>query len=263
LLLNPDHFMQLAEARCAEYREASPFPHIVIDDFLPIDAVEALLTEFDDAIAKREWEDRSHGNSKKLAITTEAELGERTRFIIGQMNGSGFIDFLEKLTGIDGLLPDPHLWGGGLHRIDPGGFLNIHADFNWHGRLKLDRRLNLLLYLNKDWPEEFGGELELWDNDVTRCERSILPIFNRCVIFNTTDYSMHGHPNPLKAPPGRSRKSLALYYYSNGRPEGETHRAYSKATDYKRTPQQRDEMGLLGKLEPFLPPVLVQRLRRK
>ncbi|HEV3383297.1 MAG TPA: 2OG-Fe(II) oxygenase [Gemmata sp.] len=118
-------------------------------------------------------------------------------------------------------MPDPHYEGGGLHQIEPGGFLKIHADFNYHTRLRLDRRINLIVYLNKDWQEDYNGHLELWDRNMTHCVHKILPAYNRCVVFSTTDWSYHGHPEKLTWPAGRTRKSLALYYYTNGRPEEE------------------------------------------
>jgi Rps23 Pro-64 3,4-dihydroxylase Tpa1-like proline 4-hydroxylase len=110
---------------------------------------------------------------------------------------------------------------GGLHQIERGGFLDVHIDFNVHPKLRLDRRLNMLIYLNHDWPEEYGGHLELWSRDMTSCEKRILPLFNRTVIFSTTDGSFHGHPRPLSCPEGRTRKSVSLYYYTSGRPEEE------------------------------------------
>jgi len=148
-------------------------------------------------------------------------MGNATMLLLHQLNSSTFLNFLESLTGIQGIIPDPHFNGGGLHQIERGGYLKIHVDFNRHKRLKLDRRLNLLLYLNRDWQEEYGGHLELWDRDMNRCHQRILPIFNRCVIFNTNDFSYHGHPDPITCPEGMTRKSLALYYYSNGRPADE------------------------------------------
>ena len=113
-------------------------------------------------------------------------------FLLEFVKGCVFLEFLESLTGIDGLIPDPYYEGGGLHPIVPGGFLKVHADFNWHKDLKLDRRLNVIVYLNRNWKEEYGGHLELWNREMTRCERRVLPIFNRCVIFSTTDFSYHG-----------------------------------------------------------------------
>ena len=120
------------------------------------------------------------------------------------------------MTGIQDLISDPYFRGGGLHNISRGGKLGVHIDFNKHQKYNLDRRLNLLLYLNKDWEEEFGGHIELWDSGMKQCIKKILPIFNRMVIFNTTETSFHGHPEPLNCPADRSRKSLALYYYTIG-----------------------------------------------
>jgi hypothetical protein len=101
--------------------------------------------------------------------------------------------------------------------------LKIHADFNKHPKTKLDRRINILIYLNKEWKEEYGGHFELWNKDMTSCERKIKPDFNTLAIFSTSDFSYHGHPNPLLCPETMSRKSIALYYYSNGRPSQDIH----------------------------------------
>lgn len=215
------------------YTQARPFPHIVMDDFFPREVLEEVLEEFPSP-SQIEWCRLEHANSKKLASESEIQMGEATRSLIYQLNASVFINFLEKLTGIEGLIPDPHLRGGGLHQIERGGLLGIHADFNRHPRLNLDRRLNLLVYLNKDWKEEYGGHLELWNREMTHCERRSLPVFNRVVIFNTTDFSYHGHPHPLTSPPDQTRKSLALYYYSNGRPANEISTPHS--TLYQRRP---------------------------
>ena len=172
------------------------------------------------------------------SLLVETQFGSATRALLYQLNSSVFIDFLETLTGIRGLIPDPHFWGGGVHQIVRGGFLKVHTDFNRHPRLKLDRRLNLLLYLNPEWQEEWGGHLELWDRGMAKCGKRILPIFGRCVVFSTTDFSNHGHPDPLNCPEGMTRKSLALYYYSNGRPSSETAgKHYS--TSFRRRPGEK------------------------
>ena len=217
---DPDYLSDLAEKSHAAYQSAEPFPHIVIDNFLPEALLDEILNEFPQA-QDIEWQKFDASSEKKLASKSELQMGEKTRSLLYQLNSSTFITFLERLTSVDGLVPDPHFMGGGLHQIEPGGFLKMHVDFNRYDRLRLDRRLNLLLYLNKDWEEAYGGHLELWDKEVTQCSKKILPIFNRCVVFTTTDFSYHGHPEPLTCPPDRSRKSLALYYYSNGRPASE------------------------------------------
>ena len=217
---DPVYLENLADKYCAQYINAQPFPHIVIDDFLPEYVLNDVLKEFPKP-GEIKWQEFENKSEKKLASTSELQMGDATRFLLYQFNSSTFMSFLEKITGINGLIPDPHFVGGGLHQIERGGYLKMHVDFNRHTRLKLDRRLNLLLYLNKDWKEEYGGHIQLWDKDMTRCEKKILPIFNRCVIFSTTDFSYHGHPDPLTCPEGATRKSLALYYYSNGRPAEE------------------------------------------
>ncbi len=224
--LEPTYLTKLAVQHREAYQQAKPFSHTVIDNFLPDFLLKDVLSEFPktDSIT---WQKFNRVSEKKLASRHELQMGEATRSLLYQFNSSFFINFLEALTGIDGLIPDPHLEGGGLHQIEKGGYLKMHADFNRHAKLKLDRRLNFLLYLNQDWREEYGGHLELWDQNMTQCEKKILPIFNRCVVFSTTDFSYHGHPEPLTCPDGWTRKSLALYYYSNGRPAEEISDSHS------------------------------------
>jgi Rps23 Pro-64 3,4-dihydroxylase Tpa1-like proline 4-hydroxylase len=219
-IFQEEHYEQQAERHRQEYATAQPFPHIVLDNFLPTEICEKLLEEFPTP-EEIEWLRFERHHSKKLATRGDDQFGEHTRALMHQMNGAAFLQFLETLTGIKGLIPDPYLEGGGLHQIERGGYLKVHADFNWHKRLNLDRRLNFILYVNKDWREEYNGHLELWDRGMTHCVRKILPIYNRCVIFSTTSWAYHGHPEKLACPPGWTRKSLALYYYTNGRPEQE------------------------------------------
>lgn len=202
------------------YREARPFPHICIDGFLPPAVAEAVHEVFPDP-SDALWGETSIRHERKLWSTVESDIPPRIRNVLYALNTRTFLEFLEELTGIDGLIPDPYFTGGGMHQIVRGGKLDVHVDFNRHRYYGLDRRLNLLLFLNKDWREEYGGHLELWDEKERRCARRIAPVFNRCVIFSTSDRSYHGHPHPLECPEWRSRKSLALYYFSNGRPAGE------------------------------------------
>jgi Rps23 Pro-64 3,4-dihydroxylase Tpa1-like proline 4-hydroxylase len=134
--------------------------------------------------------------------------------VIAELSSPEFIALLESLTGIDHLLADPDLDGGGLHETRPGGHLNVHTDFLSHTlRRTWSRQLNLLLFLNAEWPASYRGELELWDAAVRRCERRIAPVLNRCVIFRTSEQSFHGVPGGVACPEGRSRRSLALYYF--------------------------------------------------
>jgi hypothetical protein len=210
----------LARRHAASFASAEPFPHVVIDDFLDPELAQHLAAALPPSSAPGwdRYEDR--GRTQKLAMVDEAVMPRPVRATLWALNSGPSIRFLEQLTGITGLVPDPHLVGGGIHRIERGGFLDVHADFNRHHAISLDRRLNLLLYLNPEWDPAWGGDLELWDRS-GRCVHKIAPLMNRCVVFATTDDALHGHPLPLDCPPGRARCSLALYYYTNGRPAAE------------------------------------------
>jgi hypothetical protein len=202
------------------YAAAQPFPHVALDGLFDDAVLDAVLRDFP-APDAMQWARFDNPLEKKLGYFHETATIARTiRDFLNDMNSFEMLRWLEALTGIDGLIPDPYFGGGGLHQIEPGGFLKVHADFNVHPKLRLDRRLNMLIYLNHGWRDEWGGHLELWDGAVTCVER-IAPLFNRTVIFSTTDTSLHGHPHPLASPPGVTRKSVSLYYYTAGRPADE------------------------------------------
>src|SRR6266545_1066864 len=206
-----------ARALHTRYASAEPFPHIVLDGLFDDATLEAVLGEFPSRQAMR-WREFDNPLEKKLGFYHEvSDVPPAIHDFLSDMNSWRMLLWLEALTGIDGLIPDPYFGGGGIHQIEPGGFLKVHADFNVHPKLKLDRRLNMLIYLNKEWPEEYGGHLELWDRSGKTCCKRILPLFNRTVVFSTTDTSFHGHPAPLASPPGVTRKSVSLYYYTAGR----------------------------------------------
>ncbi|HJT18017.1 MAG TPA: 2OG-Fe(II) oxygenase, partial [Thermoanaerobaculia bacterium] len=208
------------------YANAEPFPHIALDDLFDAADLDAVLRDFPSP-ADMQWMRFDNPLEKKLGYFHErSKISPPVRNFLDAMNSFEMLLWLEALTGIEGLIPDPYFGGGGLHQIEPGGFLKVHADFNVHPKLKLDRRLNMLIYLNKDWAEEFGGHLELWDREGKRPVKKILPLFNRTVVFSTTDTSFHGHPHPLTSPPGVTRKSVSLYYYTAGRPQDERSSAH-------------------------------------
>jgi hypothetical protein len=200
------------------YQQGDPFPNIAFENFFNPAILDALLDEFPDLQNKGDIQYNTP-NEIKLASKGERRFGPVTKAFVHFLNSEPFLNFLQVLTGIEEtLMPDPYFEGGGFHQTKPGGFLKIHADFNKHRQTGLDRRLNVLVYLNKDWKDEYGGHFELWNRDMTRCVKKILPAFNTMAMFTTTDFSYHGLPNPLTCPPDRSRQSLALYYYTNGRP---------------------------------------------
>lgn len=210
-----EKLIDLAEKNSGKYKSAQPFPYIYFDDFFPERVIESVYRDFPQDHSSV-WNARYNDEYQyKLACENPMLFPGSIWEILQECNSSVFVGFLEKLTGIQGLIPDPYYRGGGMHQILPGGFLKVHVDFNWHPRLKLERRVNVLIYLNKDWREEYGGYFELWNKDMTKSEVKILPIFNRIAIFSTSENSYHGHPDPLACPAGMSRKSLALYYYTS------------------------------------------------
>lgn len=249
----------LARAHSEPYATKAPFPHAVFDDFLPPELLRAVSAEFPSPRTQG-WERYDDPLQKKLGSRDEELLGPHTRMLLHELNSAPFIQFLETLTGIVGLVPDPWYEGGGLHQIERGGMLKVHVDFNKHSLLKLDRRINVIVYLNDDWHDSYGGHLELWDQQMTRAHERILPIFNRAVIFNTTDFANHGHPDPLTCPPERQRRSLALYYYSNGRPRSEV--AGDHTTIFRRRPGERIPLTLSELGENLLPPLVLSAIRR-
>jgi Rps23 Pro-64 3,4-dihydroxylase Tpa1-like proline 4-hydroxylase len=270
-ILDREKLVRLGTTLHETYVSAEPFPHVVIDDFLREDELRNVADSFPRP-KEIDWHEFDNPRQKKLAVEDETRIEGGALWLLYQLNSATFMSFLESLTGIDGLIPDPYFTGGGLHQIERGGYLKIHADFNRHPKFKLDRRLNLLLYLNENWQEEYGGHLELWDKEMKHCVRRILPTFNRCVIFSTTDFSYHGHPEPLACPKGVTRKSLALYYYSNGRPVEETSQEHGTLT----RPRPGETIdGLNGRtmigsvksvLKRFVPPIVTDmraRLKRK
>jgi Rps23 Pro-64 3,4-dihydroxylase Tpa1-like proline 4-hydroxylase len=253
-----DKLKNLAKEKAEEYQNNKPFPHIYFDNFLPLEAAEAALSQFPEP-KQLSWQNFDNHLEKKLAFDAVEKLPDGDRDVLYFLNSRPMIQFLETLTGIDGIIPDPYFVGGGLHQIKPGGKLGVHADFNTHTKLKLDRRINVLVYLNKDWKEEYGGHFELWNRDMTAAEAKILPLFNRCAIFSTTSWSFHGHPEPLTCPPDRTRKSIATYYYTNGRPEEEVGESHS--TLFKMRPGEvehlTNQVTFKSVLRAVTPPILV------
>jgi hypothetical protein len=203
------------------FTQASPFKHVVLDDFLTFNHAKYLSKHFPgvDHEVWLDWKKRSPNQFGKLGPGDSKNfetLSNQFYFSLLDFNSSIFLEFLESLTNIKGLIPDPYFTGGGMHQILKGGILDIHTDFNQYSRLGLFRRLNVILYLTKNWEEGMGGELELWNKPIPEGEKvkSIAPIFNRLVVFNTDKTSFHGHPNPWKGTKC-TRRSIALYYYTS------------------------------------------------
>lgn len=225
--------LRLAERTSPSYLAADPFPHAVIDGLLDAGLIQAAAKAFPTP-GQIVWYKYENPLERKLAANRLDQLPAVISDILAELNSADFVEFIESLTGIPRLIPDPGYVGGGLHQIERGGKVDIHADFNYHPQMNLDRRVNVILFLNEQWKEEYGGHLELWDRGMTSAVRSIPPLFNRLVVFNITDDAYHGHPEPLACPEGETRKSLAVYYYSDGRPARE--RSAPHSTVYQKRP---------------------------
>jgi hypothetical protein len=256
--LDFDQCRDAGTSLAAQYREASPFPHIVLDDFIDADLLRQVVAEFPDSAGQpcflRDQE------RLKFQFRPDQCPGAATRALFAELNSRAFLAFLSEMTGIEGLICDPYHAGAGLHEIKRGGHLGIHADFPRHDIMKVDRRLNLLIYLNDDWEEEYGGALELWDRRMRRAERKVLPVLGRAVVFNTDRDTFHGHPDALACPEDRSRRSIATYYYT-ARPAVATR--FERTTDFRRRPgtgDKRDWQTILQHLKAdWLPPALQRR----
>ena len=207
-----DQCVAEGKQRAGQYQSATPFPHIVMDDFVDADVLRALNAEFPPRDGKTYF-DRPQERFKYQFDPNTVDSA-RVRNLLTELNGEPFLAFLKEMTGIEGLISDPYYVGGGLHETLAGGHLSVHADFNLHGLMKVERRLNLLIYLNDDWSPDYGGELELWDTKMRGAAHAIAPVLARAVVFSTTLKSFHGQPNPLACPPDRSRRSIATYYYT-------------------------------------------------
>lgn len=198
-----------------QFQGASPFPHICIDEFLKPEFAAAVSASYPtyDAAMEMGRSFKALNESLKVQICEPTRFPEPVKQLHALLSSSDFMAMLEQVTGIPKLLPDPSLVGGGMHVMGSGGRLDVHVDFNRHGDQDLFRRLNILVFLNEDWEEGWGGELELWDSAVRERGHCLLPRLNRCVLFATSEISFHG-VRPILCPDGRVRKSFAAYYYT-------------------------------------------------
>ena len=243
------------------YTNNKPFPHIIFDDFIDSNLIENVCLEYPD-LKKLEGHIKFDNKREiKFASKGSMHLSPSAKLLMNFFNSDIFLRYLQSLTNIqETLISDPYLEGGGYHEIKRNGLLEVHTDFNKHFFIDLDRRLNLLLYLNKNWRPEWEGFLELYDkSNLAKPVKKIEPIFNRCVIFNTTSESYHGHPKPLTCPENISRKSIALYYYSVGRPSDEKTNKHS--TLFRPLIKNNKDNyfdTLKGFIKLFIPPVLIK-----
>ena len=205
---------EIAATRAVDYRRAQPFPHMILDGLFPPDLLDRAIGEMP---TMARWAKYDTAHERKVVCSDVRNFGPAAETLVHALNSAPFVRFLGRLTGIQGLIPDPHLHAAGYMKVPPGGFLGLHYDFSTQQELRLDRRVNALLYLNRDWRTEWGGQLELHPNGPIdgdpRKVVEIEPLFNRLVIFNTP-HALHGHRRPIACPPERARLCLSWYYYT-------------------------------------------------
>jgi hypothetical protein len=267
LRMDPKEARALGDLLAEDYDKADPFPHIVIDNFLPDELIEKIYAHFPERKLDGDIVfDIGYGGQHKRQVMPE-QCDAFVREFFHFMNSQPMLQFLEGLTGIDSLIPDPYFVGGGFHETTRGGKLGVHADFRIHDGLHLQRRMNLLIYLNPTWDDAWKGQLELWNKPMTECRARVSPIWNRCVVFSTDADTWHGHPDELETPDDVKRRSIALYYYTSSR------NVYREVPNLSTMYQARpDDHAAIHKearqfrteeyLRDWLPPVLMRGLHK-
>lgn len=258
LLSDADATRSIGKTYSTAYQSAQPYPHICIDNFLPEEILEKVLTDLGNRPEQETSFARAQEN-KKVSYVPE-RLPTYTKNLFYALNSRPFLLFLEEMTGIEGLIPDPFFFGAGVHEVANGGHLDIHADFNLHSKMKVERRLNTLIYLNKNWQPEWGGSFEIWDKEMKGKVHSFVPLFNRMVTFSTTSDSFHGNPEVVNNPNGKSRDSMALYYYTATWDDSRK----SHSTLFKPRPNSKDQKDYAeirrDILRDVTPPMLYRRI---
>ncbi len=244
----------LQSGRAGEFARNQPFPHIVLDDFLPSGVIRCLIDEFP-GVDDIPWQNWGAGRTGRVQALHRSKLGQSEerhfppfiRHFLSQLNSATFVRFIERVAGISGLITDPSYSGCGLHSTGAGGRLMIHTDANRHPHsgMQLHQVLNLIIYLNEDWQSHWGGDLELWTAG-RKPHSKIAPIANRAVLFFTGTRSFHGHPEPLTCPPERRRNSLAVYYYIYERPQNEDYEGMQRAACW--VPTTADDLAAAREL---------------
>ena len=207
----PDRLENLSAA----YHTAKPFPHVILDDLFASQSLDDLVSEMP-RLGRESWVHENDERLVKFNLRSAVELGNAGHQFVSFLHSATFLYFLSEMTGIPHLLPDPYLKGSGYHVMPPGGHFDVHCDRNVAYETGLARRLALIVYLNKSWEHDYGGQLELWDPTGTKCEVVVEPLFNRTIIFEVADGGYHGVPATVACPEGRSRNSFAVYYHTVG-----------------------------------------------
>ncbi len=241
------------------FKSAKPYPHIKIDNMFSSKMLDELVQEIP-SMTDDHWVLENNDQLKKYNLRSAVELGEVGFQLTAFLHSATFLYFLSELTGIWELLPDPYLQGAGYHLMPRGGNFDVHADRNTAYEHGLTRRLSLIIYLNKDWKPDYGGQFELWNSDATRCEGIIDPLFNRTLIFEITDTNFHGVPRHVACPKGRSRNCFLVYYHTvgiNGRRDVPPHSSIYAPSFYR-----KNNSALRRLVRDVTPPIVLRTVKR-
>jgi len=219
-IFDDPYYSELAYENSYSYKENKPFPHIVIDNFMPLTTAQLISNEYPQVRNQSSaFKFHNHQYVSRYFLEDTREFSHHLKLFAAAISTRSFLLFLETLTGIKALIPDPYFMGGGAMMTGNGGFLDIHVDFNWHQKIQAWRRCNALFYLTKDWKSEYGGNLELWSTDGKSKIKEVEPLFNRVVIFDTTSESFHGQPNKINTPEDVYRNVFSAFYYASEKNE--------------------------------------------
>ena len=244
----------------ARYADAKPFPHLVLDDLFPAEVLDAVIAESPQLNRENWLFIEAEGLQQVLRMRTGVDLGPASYQLASFVHSPAFLYLLSELTGVWQLLPDPYLQGAGHAAMRRGMFMEVHSDRNVAYDTGLTRRLAMIIFLNRQWPSEYAGELELWNHEGTRCEASIAPLFNRAVLFEVGDPNYHGVPTPLRCPEDRSRQSFIVYYHTVGGKDGKHPSPHTSVFAPRAYQKKKGFMHTL--LKNTLPPILLRALKR-
>lgn len=251
-----DDTSRLAES----WNHASPFKHIILDDMLDTALLDGVCREIP-RIDDKTWVRENDDHIKQFNHRSPVSLGDAASELVNILHSPAFLYFLSEVTGIWELLPDPYLQGASFHVVPRGGFFDVHVDRNTAYSSGLVRRLALMLYLNKGWKTEYGGQFELWNENGTQRVKAIEPIFNRCVIFEVTDTSYHGLPVPVSCPPGQTRNCFAVYFHTAAKAEDAGMKAHTSVYA-PTTLRSRKRFDVRSLAKDLTPPLLFRTAKK-
>jgi hypothetical protein len=225
-------------AMAAEFGGRGPYGYASVGNLFDPALISRIASEVEHHLDRIPRETNFYASNRKYRLSALGDMPDQTRGFIACLNSPAFLDVLSGISGIADLHPDPELRGGGIHAIGRDGYLKVHTDFNWHAGLSMHRRLNLLVYLNEAWQDDWNGNIELWSADAKRRIFSMSPNIGNALLFETNDVSYHGHPDPLRCPEGTFRKSIALYYYTATRPDAGVVFGKTRMTNFVERPSE-------------------------